>query len=187
MEVMLPGSQPCVSPTLRDPVDRAGSRVGNRAYCGFMARDIASWLSGPEPAPATGRYPGETLGLPEHGPGSLARSGRRFAALLVDWLTAYGLAGLGLTFGFVTRAGLATAVLVIWLVIGVFAVRLFEFTPGQFVLGLRVIRVDKAAHVGVGRAIFRGVLTALVIPPLFADADGRGLQDRATGTAVVRR
>ena len=31
------------------------------------------------------------------------------------------------------------------------------------------------------------LLIALVIPPLFTDADGRGLQDRATGTAVVRR
>jgi uncharacterized RDD family membrane protein YckC len=152
-----------------------------------MARDIGSWLSGPEPPPATGRFPGETLGLPEDGPGSLVRSGRRFAALLVDWLLAYGLAGLGLSLGLVTRSGLATAVLVIWLVIGVLAVRLFEFTPGQFALGLRVVRVDKAAHVGVVRAACRGLLTALVVPPLFADADGRGLQDRASGTAVVRR
>jgi hypothetical protein len=33
----------------------------------------------------------------------------------------------------------------------------------------------------------RGLLVGLVIPPLFTDWDGRGLQDRVTGTAVVRR
>jgi hypothetical protein len=31
------------------------------------------------------------------------------------------------------------------------------------------------------------VMIALVIPALFVDVDGRGLQDRLTATAVVRR
>lgn len=143
-----------------------------------MPRSIGSWLSGP---------PGETLDLPESGPGSLAGMGRRFAALLVDWLLAYGLAGLGATLGLVPRSQLSTAVLVVWLVLGLIAVRLFEFTPGQFALGLRVASVDGRLHIGLGRATLRGVLIALVIPALFVDADGRGLQDRVTGTAVVRR
>jgi uncharacterized RDD family membrane protein YckC len=124
------------------------------------------------------------------GPGSLASTGRRLAALVVDWLVAYGLAGLGLAAGVVTPALLATAVLVIWLVLGALAVRLFGFTPGQFGCGLRVVSVDgvdRRSHVGGARAVARGALTALVIPALFVDADGRGLQDRATGTAVVRR
>jgi hypothetical protein len=30
-------------------------------------------------------------------------------------------------------------------------------------------------------------MIAFVIPALFVDVDGRGLQDRVTGTAVVRR
>lgn len=150
-----------------------------------MARDIASWLSGP-PGSSSG-YPGETLGLPEHGPGSLARLGRRLAALLIDWLVAYGLAALGMTLGLVAPSMLSTAVLVVWLVLGVISVRLFEFTPGQFALGLRVTSVDGRLHVGLGRAALRGLIIALVIPALFVDADGRGWQDRATGTAVVRR
>ena len=33
----------------------------------------------------------------------------------------------------------------------------------------------------------RGLLIAFVIPALFVDLDGRGIQDRVTGTAVVRR
>ncbi|OOK67959.1 putative conserved membrane protein [Mycobacterium kansasii] len=39
----------------------------------------------------------------------------------------------------------------------------------------------------MGRLVARGLLIALVIPPLFTDSDGRGLHDRLTGTAVVRR
>lgn len=132
-------------------------------------------------------YPGETLGLPQTGPGSLASMGRRFVALLIDWLIAYGLALLGVAVGAGSEATLSTAVLVIWLVLGVVAVRLFGFTPGQLALGLTVASVDGRLPVGVGRLAARGLLIALVIPPLFTDADGRGLQDRITGTAIVRR
>jgi uncharacterized RDD family membrane protein YckC len=154
-----------------------------------MDRSNRSWLSGPGPL-ESGQpqgYPGETLGMPERGIGSLARVGRRLAALLVDWLLAYGLAALGMTLGLISLRLLSSAVLVIWLLLGVLAVRLFEFTPGQFALGLRVASVDDRLHVGLGRAAVRGVMIALVIPALFVDVDGRGLHDRLTGTAVVRR
>ncbi len=43
---------------------------------------------------------------------------------------------------------LATAVLVIWLVLGVVVVRLFGFTPGQLALGLQVVTVDGRGLVG---------------------------------------
>ena len=42
-------------------------------------------------------------------------------------------------------------------------------------------------HVGIGRAVARGLLIALVVPALLTDSDMRGLQDRVTNTAVVRR
>ena len=46
-------------------------------------------------------------------------------------------------------------------------------------------------HVGFGRALVRGLLIALVIPPLITDTDLRGLQDRVDeyrgGQAVVRQ
>ena len=154
-----------------------------------MAREIGSWLSGPEPVTPGDEagWPGQAFGLPESGPRSLARMGRRFLALLIDWLIAYGLAALGMTLGIVSISTLSTAVLVIWFVLGVLAVRLFGFTPGQYALGLMVVPVDNRQHVGSGRAIARGLLLSLVIPGLFTDADGRGLQDRLTATAVVRR
>lgn len=154
-----------------------------------MARPFSSWLSGPAQAEPAGadRYPGRTLGLPETGPRSLARTGRRAAALLVDWLACYGLAALLMTFGVFSEALLSTAVLAIWFVVGAVSVRLFGFSPGQLALGLIVVPVDNRLHVGFGRALGRGVMTALVIPALFMDSDGRGLQDRLTRTAVVRR
>jgi len=138
-------------------------------------------------------YPGEPLGLPEHGPGSLARMGRRLAALMVDWSIAVGLAGLAVPFGLARSVPYSISgdwintASVIWLLLGIIAVRLFTFTPGQFTLGLRVASVDERVHVGIGRAAARVALIAFVIPALFVDVDGRGIQDRVTGTAVVRR
>ncbi len=113
--------------------------------------------------------------------------GRRIGALLIDWLIAYGLAGLIMSLGLISLQVLSTAVMVIWFVIGVASVRLFGFTPGQYALGLIVIPVDNRQHVGLGRALVRGLLIALVVPPLFTDSDLRGLHDRLTNTAVVRR
>jgi uncharacterized RDD family membrane protein YckC len=130
-------------------------------------------------------YPGETLGLPAGGSGSLAPMGRRLAALLIDWLIGYGLAALALGFGVIPVEALSTAVLVIWFLLGLVAVRLYGFTPGQLALGLGVISLN--GRLGIGRVAARGLLISVVIPPLFTDADGRGLQDRVTGTAVVRR
>jgi uncharacterized RDD family membrane protein YckC len=156
-----------------------------------MPRTFGSWLSGPSPsdagASATGKYPGQRLGLPQSGPRSLARMGRRIGALLIDWLIAYGLAALAMTFGLVSTATLSTAVLVVWFVLGALSVRLFGFTPGQLACGLIVVPVDGREHVGIGRAVVRGLLIALVIPAVVTDADLRGLQDRVTNTAVVRR
>ncbi|MCV7254573.1 RDD family protein [Mycobacterium hackensackense] len=152
-----------------------------------MAREIASWLSGPQPDYESGDYPGRRLGMPEDGPGSIARFGRRTAALLIDWLIGYGLAALAMAVGLVSLPALSTTVLAVWFVLGVVSVRLFGFSPGQFVMGLMVVPVDNRDHVGLGRAIGRGLLIATVVPPLFTDTDLRGLQDRGTATAVVRR
>ena len=55
-------------------------------------RDIGSWLSGPKAAlEEQGMdlgYPGQRFGLPQRGIGSVARMGRRFAALMIDYVAA---------------------------------------------------------------------------------------------------
>jgi uncharacterized RDD family membrane protein YckC len=157
---------------------------------------MGNWLSGPGPfdagggedaQDARGKYPGERLGLPETGPGSIARMGRRLGALCIDWLVAYGLAGLATALGLVSMPMQSTAVLVIWMVLGTVAVRLFSFTPGQLAVGLVVVPADGRDRIGIVRAFLRVVLIALVIPPLVSDSDLRGLHDRVTFTAVLRR
>jgi uncharacterized RDD family membrane protein YckC len=164
-----------------------------------MARPFSTWLSGPPPSEAgdvtqgPNDFPGQRLGLPKDGPGSLVGAGRRILALILDWFIAYGLASLAVTFGLVSTERFlgsqvgSTAVMGVWLVLGVLAVRLFGFTPGQYAVGVRVASIDHRLHVGIGRAVCRGLLVAFVIPALFTDADGRGFQDRLTGTAIVRR
>ena len=80
---------------------------------------------------------------------------------------------------------LSTAVLVIWLLLGLVAVRLFGFTPGQlcWVSGCRTGRPT----VGIGRVAARGLLIALGGPAVVHRLRRAGMHDRVTGTAVVRR
>jgi len=196
MDTMLRGSQPHVAPKLRNFALTTLNRPRMKpAYPDSMARTAGSWMSGSDPGSDLGPhdYPGERLGLPKTGSGSVARFGRRIAALLIDWFIAYGLVGLAVPFGLIsqqdflyTRLG-STAIAVVWIVLGIVSVRLFGFTPGQLALGLRVASIDRRMHVGIGRATVRGVLVFLVIPALFTDRDLRGYQDRFTNTAVVRR
>jgi hypothetical protein len=179
-----------------------------------MARITGSWLSGPHAAdsgdPSGDRqpdeYPGELLGLPKSGAGSLVSMSRRVAGLFVDWIIATGLAALIVrpdpariiakmhvaagqappsNFEAVSSA-LSTPTFLVWFVLGIVTVTLFGFTPGQYFLRMRVARVDADAPVGFVRALVRQVLLVFVVPALFADSDGRGMHDRATGTGLVR-
>ncbi|MCX6470607.1 RDD family protein [Williamsia herbipolensis] len=151
-----------------------------------MGRTTGSWLSGPQAGldnTDVGAYRGETLGLPESGPGSLVSSWQRVLGLFVDWVMCYGVSLLFV--GFLSPS-LSTVVLAVWFVVGVVTVTLFSFTPGQFIVGMRVARVDGGGSVGIVRAVARQILIVFIVPPLVNDAIGRGMHDRATGTALVR-
>jgi len=111
---------------------------------------------------------------------------RRSAALVVDWLLSMGIAA-GLVGDNPLESPLLSAyTLIVWFVVGVATVTLFSFTPGQFIAGLQVVRIDAPVRVGIIRAFSRQLLLVFIAPALVTDIDGRGLQDRATGTAVVR-
>ncbi|MFC9788684.1 RDD family protein [Rhodococcus sp. NPDC127528] len=154
-----------------------------------MARMTGSWLSGPTAAlpkeQEVGRYRGEKLGLPESGPGAAAGTGRRVLALAIDWAIGVGVASL-LVRGDWTGGLINTVALIVWFVVGVGAVSLFAFTPGQFAVGIGVARVDRPVPVGFVRALVRQVLLVFVVPALITDHDGRGMHDRATGTMLIR-
>ncbi|MFF4013799.1 RDD family protein [Streptomyces sp. NPDC001843] len=148
---------------------------------------IGSWLSGPraamEDAGADFGYRGEQLGLPEEGPGSIARPGRRLGAVAVDWalcvLIAYGL----ITHGY-TPATSNWALLVFFL-LGVLTVGTVGFTPGKRLFGIRVVAVD-TGRVQPLRSLVRTILLCLAVPALIWDRDGRGLHDRLARTVEVR-
>jgi len=153
-----------------------------------MGRITGSWLSGPQSAlhdgVDDGTYRGEQLGLPESGPGALASSWHRCVGLLVDWLMCGGISLLFVQD--LQSSSLSTIVLLVWFVVGAVSLSAFGFTPGQFITGLRVARVDGGQRAGLLRALGRQILIVFLVPPLINDADGRGLHDRATGTALVR-
>jgi len=125
-------------------------------------------------------YPGERLGLPDSGPRSVARIGRRFGAVILDW---------------------ALAAVPAYLLIGgshpelwnlvCFAVLQIIFIPtlggsiGHRLFGLRVVPLV-GGWVGIWRPVVRTVLLMLVIPVLVWDSDQRGFHDKIAGTVLVR-
>lgn len=148
---------------------------------------IGSWLSGPraaaEEAGVDFGYRGQQLGLPEEGPGSIARPGRRLGALAVDWglclLIAYSL----ITDGYTPSTSNWT--LLVFLVVSLLTVSTLGFTPGKRIFGLRVVSLATGT-VDPLRAAIRTVLLSLALPALVWDRDGRGLHDRLARTVEVR-
>lgn len=152
-----------------------------RAYDGGVDnRQVAgSWLQGPGSVLRDADdYPGKRLGLPQQGPGSVARFGRRLLAIGVDWglalLIAHGLLGGGSW----TTLGVFTAMTALLLASA-------GRTIGQRLLGVRLVQLSGAAP-GVLRSAGRSLLLALAVPALIWDRDQRGLHDRTMGTVLLR-
>ncbi|HEY7597767.1 MAG TPA: RDD family protein [Actinophytocola sp.] len=157
-----------------------------------MSRWTGSWLSGPSAAAqarAPQEWPGERLGLPRSGPGSVASRGARLGALVLDLVIAALVTRLFVPMD-VTRPEVMQTfnywAVLVWFLISVVTVSLFGFTAGMAALGIRVVRLDGANMVGPVRAIPRAILTAVIIPAVIWDADNRGMHDKAVGTIVLR-
>jgi uncharacterized RDD family membrane protein YckC len=131
--------------------------------------------------PSQGRVRGASLGLPATGRGSLATFGSRVVAFLVDALASSLIAGI-FTAPHLPENWALLALGVIY----VFSLVLFGQTPGMRLLGLRLAHPRQGQRLAVWRAVVRTALLFLLVPALIVDADGRGLHDRLTDTAVVR-
>ena len=124
-------------------------------------------------------WPGKRLGLPESGARSIARPGRRFAAIVIDW----GIAIL-ISVAFFNYDPIAT--------LAVFAILQSVFlltangSAGHLALGMRVVPLE-GGYLGLWRPVVRTLLLCLVIPAVIWDADQRGMHDRLVGTILVRR
>lgn len=125
-------------------------------------------------------YPGERLGLPPQGVGSVASVGSRVGAFLIDIL----LAGL-IAFGLTAPELPMNWSLLVWASMTVLSVGVFGFTPGQAAMGIRVAPVQGRSLVGLW-AVPRTALVFVIVPALIMNADGRGLHDRLCRTVVVR-
>ncbi|WP_324277262.1 RDD family protein [Blastococcus brunescens] len=131
--------------------------------------------------PSQDRVRGASLGLPAGGPGALATFGSRIGAFLVDALGSALVAGLFTApdlpgnWALVAFAGLTVVTLVA-----------FGQTPGMRLLGLRLAHPRPRERLAPWRAVVRTALLCLLVPALVVDADGRGMHDRLTDTAVVK-
>lgn len=125
-----------------------------------------------------GPYPGERLGLPQDGPGSIAKLGRRVGAIAIDWACA-----VIVSIAFFSYDPLATTV--IFAIVQIVFIPTLGGSPGHRLLRMRVQRLP-GGWPGLWRPILRTVLLVLVIPAVIWDADHRGLHDKAAGTVLVR-
>lgn len=125
------------------------------------------------------QWPGQRRGLPESGPRSIARLGRRLAAIAIDWGVAVLLAIAFFDYN-------PVALQLIFLVLQIVPLILVNATAGHLVLGMRLQRVA-GGRLGVWPPIVRSGLLTLVVPAMIWDTDQRGLHDRAVGTILLRR
>jgi uncharacterized RDD family membrane protein YckC len=132
-------------------------------------------------------YPGQRLGLPAKGHGSLASWGARILALLIDWAACTGVAvalfGTGVVTGRGWRAFMTLATffvestLLCWLAGGSF---------GQLICRIAVARLDRQ-RLGIAHATMRAALVSLALPALVIGPSRRTLADLAAGTIVINR
>jgi uncharacterized RDD family membrane protein YckC len=123
--------------------------------------------------------------MPQSGPGSLARFGRRLAAVAVDWFLSTVIAAglLGYQLG---EGGLSPfKPLAVFVLMNVVLVGTLGSTIGHRLLGIRVVRLH-GVSAGPLLALVRTVLLALVIPAVIWDRDTRGFHDKIPGTVTVR-
>lgn len=139
----------------------------------------ASPYAAADASPDLNSWPGRRLGLPQSGPRSIGRPGRRIAALAIDW-------GIALLVSAAFYGGDPTANLVIFAVVQYVFLITLSGSPGHLVMGLRVVPV-RPGQIGFWRPAVRTVMLCLVIPAVVWDPDQRGLHDKAAGTLLVRR
>jgi uncharacterized RDD family membrane protein YckC len=154
-----------------------------------VRRELGGWLEGPGTTRdgGAGGIPGERLGLPASGPGSLAGFGPRLGGYVIDAVLANLLAGvpaiLGLTYPAADRG---LVVLLVFLLEEFVLLSLAGQTVGMRLFGIGVVRVPGGGRQRWPLILVRTVLLTLLVPVFLVDRDMRGLHDRAAGTAPVR-
>ena len=108
-----------------------------------------------------------------------AGTGRRFLALLIDWLMCLLVSGI---VGFGSRS---ISTLVIFFIEVSILTTLQQASAGQRILRLRVVDFTNYGIVPAKKILLRTFLICLVLPAVFT-RDGRGLHDWVANSVVVR-
>lgn len=141
----------------------------------------------PDTAPSHDSYPGQSLGLPASGRGSLAPWGKRVVAIVIDWAASMVVALAFFGTGVLTESGWRS-----WMILTVFYVEsavLSTLTGGSFgqlLTRIAVFRID-AKPLGFPRGLLRAALVCLALPALVVGPNRRGLHDMAANTVVINR
>ncbi|WP_327086128.1 RDD family protein [Nonomuraea sp. NBC_01738] len=142
-----------------------------------------TWLGGMRAAGVDLGYPGERLGLPEEGTGSVAGWGRRIGALVIDWMICtWAIAQLILG---ISPTASPWAPVLIFALQYLLLVSFMGQTFGHRLMGIRVAAMDGGSP-RLLPVLVRTVLLCLAVPALIFDRDHRGVHDRTSNTVVVR-
>jgi len=125
------------------------------------------------------QWPGKDIGLPADGPRSIARLGRRLAALVIDWAFAVVVSIAFFNYDALATLGVFVTAQIVLLITA-------NGSFGHLIMGLRVVPLA-GDYLGLWRPIVRTLLMAIVIPAVIWDADQQGMHDRLAGTLLVRR
>lgn len=152
-------------------------------------RDWAGWLQGPRKSLESQGielgYPGQRLGLPESGPGSIARFGRRLGALAIDWLSALAIAS-ALNNVFIFSLDMNTLTLLVFFAHTAIFIAVFSGSFGHRIFGIQ-IRTISGKRLSLVSVLIRQSLICIVVPAVIYDRDQRGLHDKATKLVAVIR
>lgn len=130
-------------------------------------------------------YPGQALGLPPTGAGSLARWSQRVTALVIDWAAAMLVAqGIGLVTDLRSNSHQAWLTMAVFFASKTVLTWLMGCSFGQAITGVRVVRCD-GGRLGLVRYAARTGLICLVIPAVVVGPDRRGLDDVILDSVAV--
>jgi uncharacterized RDD family membrane protein YckC len=112
-------------------------------------------------------------------------TGKRILALIIDWAAAILVVQVipnGPEYG--TQSNSLLTLLIFAIEVALFT-WMMGSSFGQRIVGLRVKDFVKDSNPSLLQSIFRTLLIVLIIPPLLADSDGRGLHDRLAKTKIT--
>lgn len=110
--------------------------------------------------------------------------GRRMLGLLIDWALCYFI-----SWGFFADPGTgAFTPIVYFLYLGqyLFFSILGGATPGHRIVGLKIVSFFDAQMPTPKQALIRTALLAIVITAITFDQNGRGINERFSGTVLIR-